>query len=113
MRRAGSLQKTPMLGKTEGGRRRGRQRMRWLDGITNVTDMNLSKLQGVDSEGQGSLACYSLWGGKDSDMTQGMNNNNHYYYLIMLKSVHVRKQIGYNTWSNKSLPDIKCGYQTL
>ena len=44
MRRADSLEKTLMLGKTEGRRRRGRQRMRWLDGITDLMDMRLSKL---------------------------------------------------------------------
>ena len=73
MRRADSLKKTLMLGKTEGRRRREQQRMSWLDGITDSMDMNLSKLQG-DSEGQGNLACCSPWGHKESDMTQQLNN---------------------------------------
>ena len=68
MQRVDSLEKTLMLGKIEGRRRRGQQRIRWLDGITDSMDMNLNKPPG-DSEGQGSLAWGSAWDHKQSDMT--------------------------------------------
>ena len=68
MRRADSFAKTLMPGKIEGRRRRGRQRMRWLDGITNSMDMSL----GV-GDGQGGLACCSSWGCKESDTTEQLN----------------------------------------
>ena len=65
--RANSLEKTLMLGNIEGQRIRGRQRMRWLDGITDSTDMNLSKLQEIVEDT--GIACCSPWGRKESDKT--------------------------------------------
>ena len=73
MQRADSLEKTLMLGNTEGRRRRGQQRMRWLDGITNSMDMSLSKLG--DGEGEGNLECCSPWAHKESDMTEILDYN--------------------------------------
>ena len=70
MQRADSLERTLMLGKTEGGKRKGRQRMRWLDGITNSMHMNLSKLQELAGDGQGGLVCCNPWGHKGSDKTE-------------------------------------------
>ena len=69
MRRAVSLEKNLMLGKIEGRRIRGWQRMRWSDGITNSVDMNMSKLWKIVKEDrQGSLECCSPWGGTEVDM---------------------------------------------
>ena len=62
MRRTDSLDMTLMLGKIEGGRRRGRQRMRWLDSIT-FDGHEVEQALG-DGDGQEILACYSLWGHK-------------------------------------------------
>ena len=71
MRRTDSFGKTLMLGKIEGRRRRGWQKMKWLDGITNMMDMSLQAL-GVGN-GQGSLACCRPWGYNESGMTERLN----------------------------------------
>ena len=68
---ADSLKKSLMLGKSEGRRRRGRQRMRWLDGIT-VSEHELGQILG-DGEGEGGLACCSPWGRKESDTIERLN----------------------------------------
>ena len=68
MGRTDSLEKTLMLGGIGGRRRRGRQRIRWLDDIINSMDMSLSKLWDLVMDREGWLCC-SPWGRKESDMT--------------------------------------------
>ena len=94
MWRTDSLEKTLMLGKIEDRRKRGRQRMRWLDGITDSIDMNLSKLWELVLDGQGSLACCRPWGHKESDTTEQLNWTEHsMYILVYLLSLSIRKFI--------------------
>ena len=64
-----SLEKTLVLGRTEDRRRRGGQRMRWLDGITDSMDMSLSKLQEMVKESHSSLGCCGPWSRSESDTT--------------------------------------------
>ena len=71
MQRADSYEKTLMLGKIEGRRRRGRQRMRWLDGITDLMDTGLGELRELGvGDGQSGLVCCGSWGHKESDTTE-------------------------------------------
>ena len=91
MQRAGSFEKTLMLGKIEGRRSRGQQRMRWLDGTT-LYGHGFGWTLGV-GDGQGGLACCGLWGRKESDMTEQLNwtklNNKNLTSQLYFKSMPV------------------------
>ena len=84
MWRADSLENTSMLGKAEGKRRRGQQRMRWLDGIIDSMDLSLSKLQEMLKDMEGGMVCCSPWGCKQSDTTEQLN---HKAMWILLRSL--------------------------
>ena len=83
IQRADSFEKTLILGKIEDRRRRGRQSMRWLDGITNSMEVSLVRLRELVMERQGGLAGCRPWGQEESDMTEWLNwtklNWYHYY----------------------------------
>ena len=74
MQRYNSLEKTLILGKLEGRRRRGRQRMRWLDGCHHQLNGHGFEQTPGDGDGQGSLVCCSPWGHKESDTTERLND---------------------------------------
>ena len=78
--------KDPDAGKDWRWRRRGHQRMRWLDGITDSMDMSLSKLWGI-GHGQGGLACCSPWGHKESDTTEQLNWRLFCYYIMLFNII--------------------------
>ena len=80
MQRANSFVKTLMLGKIEGKRRRGRQRMGWLDGITDSMDMTLGGLWELVLPG--GLACCSSWGRKESDTTEWLNSTDRVVHAL-------------------------------
>ena len=82
MRRTDSVEKTLMLEKIEGRKRRGWQRMRWFNGITNSMDMSWATSHPLAGDGQGGLPCCRPWDHKESDMTEQLN----WTELVMLSN---------------------------
>ena len=78
-----------MLGGIGGRRRKGRQRVRWLDGITDSMGMSLSKTPGV-GDGQGGLVCYDSWGCKESDTTERLNGTEKFCPVFLgMKNIYL------------------------
>ena len=90
MWRTNSLEKTLMLGKIEGGKRREWQRMRLLDGITDLMDVSMSELQELVMN-QGGLACHDSWGHKESDTTEWLNWTEQCNKLKNVKEINKNK----------------------
>ena len=100
--RANLLEKTLMLGKIEGRKRRGEQRMRWLDGITDPVDMSLSNLWEIVKGREAWSAACSPWGYKESDVTEWLDNNNN------MGKEHVEESIYLLGWPKSSSFFIRC-----
>ena len=109
MQRADSLEKTLMLGKTEGRRRRGQPRMRWLDGSTDSTNMSLSELWETVTGPEAWNAACSPRGRKESDTSERLNNSRSNF--IEVHKFIVSKCI--NLLKRKSIPLNSSGEQTF